>query len=512
MDLYSLVVESFTIHDTRAYHEDSVFVSFTTFVDGDLVDTWSSKKLGDYNNGTYSTPSAVRNHPPFVINDPRAATQFIFQLVNNGHVSASMFNSRAAATADQLAGITSGAIGTAIGDVAGGLWGFGVGFAIEGVAELFSWLATDCDAPVGVDQIAGPRYVIDQLTDNVAHEFRVTKNYRGSDLGQVDGGDCHLSNYDITWYLHHNRTWVSVADTGNQLSSLAGVAATEHNGMLHCFGVGTAGVNASHAVTLKGATWSVDTIGDFALATNLPLSAVSFDDRLHLFGVDAEGNLSALIYTEDGGSWYPEPGSPPNLKTAEAVATVAFLDRLYVFARDQVTHHLRVTSSSDLRVWLPWVDLPAGGLVPQSAVSAAALNGTLHLFGIYDTGKQPAHVVVHTSTKDGLTWSAWDMVEGGLTPIDEASAEPLDVAAAVHEDRVYVAVRWQWTDSGQTKTAMGLNFSGEGQNWSGWRTPWAYDMEFQPSAPTAIASVHNHLYILSRRVDPDVDPTQVWAY
>jgi hypothetical protein len=503
MELYSLVVESFTIHDTRSPHNDSVFLNVSTFVDGDLVDTWSSKKLGDYNNGTYSTPTAVRNHPPVVINDPQATAQFIFQLVNNGNVSDSVFNSRAAATADQLAGLSAGAIGT----VSGG-WGFVIGLAVEAIANLWAWLSTDCDGPVGVDQIAGPRYLIDEQTDNVAHAIQVTKNYRGGDMPSP----CGNSNYDITWYLHHNRTWVPVADADTQLSSLAGVTAAAHNGMLHCFGVGTAGVNATHAVTLKGASWAVDQVGDFALATNLPLSAVSFDDRLHLFGVDAEGKVLALLYTEDGGSWYEEPNSPPDLKTEEAVATVEFLDRLYVFARDGATNHLRVTSSSDLRVWLPWVDVPAGGLVPHSAVAAAALGGTLHLFGIYDTGKKPAHVVVHTSTKDGLTWTAWDMVEAGLTPLDEPSADPLDVAAGIHEDRVYVAVRWQWTDSGQTKTAMGLNFSGDGQNWSGWRTPWAYDMEFQPSAPTAIAAVHNHLYIVSRRVDPDGDPTQVWAY
>jgi hypothetical protein len=500
MDLYSLVVESFTIHDTRSAHEDTLYVNVSTFVDGDLVDTWSSQKLGDYNNGTYFTPAAVRNHPPVVINDPQATTQFIFQLANNGHVADSVFSSRATSTADQLSGLTAGLIGAAA--------GFFVGVAIEGIVDLYAWLSTSCDGPVGVDQVAGPRYLLDQKADNVAHEVRVTKNYRGGDMPSP----CGNSNYDITWYLRRNRTWVPVADVNYKLTSLAGVAAAAHNGMLHCFGVGAAGANATHAVTLKGASWTVDTVDDLVLAANLPLSAVSFDDRLHLFGVDAEGNLSALVYTEDGGSWYEETSSPPALKTAEAVATVGFLDRLHVFARDQATHHLRVTSSPDLRVWLPWVDLPAGGLVPQSAVAAAALDGTLHLFGIYDTGKKDLHVVVHTSTRDGLAWTAWDTVEAGLTPIDEPSAEPLDVAAAVHEDRVYVAARWQWTDSGQTKTAMGLNFSRDGQNWSGWRTPWAYDTDFQPSAPTAIAAVHNHLYIVGQRVDPAGDPTQVWAY
>lgn len=500
VDLYGLVVESFTIHDTRSAHEDSVYVHFSTFVDGDMVDIWPSEKLGDYNNGTYPTPAAVRNHPPVIINDPQATTQFIFQLVNNGHVADSVFNNRATATADQLSGLTAGLIGAAT--------GFFAGVAIEGIVDLYAWLSTDCDGPVGVDQVAGPRYWIDERTDNVAHEWRVTKKYRGGEMPSP----CGDSNYDITWYLKHNRTWLPVADENYRLSSLAGVAAAVHNGMLHCFGVGTAGGNATHAVTLKGASWTVDQIGDFALATNLPLSAVSFDDRLHLFGVDAEGTVLALAYTEDGGSWYDGPGSPPDLKTGESVATVEFRDRLYVFARDVATNRLRLTSSSDLRVWLPWTDVPAGGLVPQTAVAAAALDETLHLFAIYDTGKKPAQVVVHTSTKDGLTWTAWDMVEAGLTPVDESTAEPLDVAAGIHEDRVYVAGRWQWTDSGQTQTAIGLNFSADSQNWSGWRTPWAYDMAFQPSAPIAIAGVHNHLYLLSRRVDPDGDPAQVWAY
>ena len=66
---------------------------------------------------------------------------------------------------------------------------------------------------------------------------------------------------------------------------------------------------------------------------------------------------------------------------------------------------------------------------PQSAVAAAALDGTLHLFGIYDTGKKPAQVVAHTS-QDGHTWVPWDIVEGGLTPEDEPTATPLVAAGS----------------------------------------------------------------------------------
>jgi hypothetical protein len=515
VDLYSLVVESFTIHDTRSAINDTLWLNFSTFVDDDMVDSWSTpKKLGDYDNGTYYTPASVRNHPPVVINDRRSKVAFIFQLVNNGNVGSGVFNARVAATADQLAGITSGLAGAGASGMGAVLTGaaapvFWAAIALEAFANLWSWLETDCDGPVAVDQVSGPRYWIDELTDNVAHSISVTKKYRGGDMPQP----CGNSNYDVTWYLRHDRTWMPVVDAvaQNQLTSIAGVGAAEHNGMLHCFGVGAAGVTATHAVTLTGASWTVDYFGDYVLATDLALSPVSFDDRLHVFGVAVEGDVQALSYTIDGGSWYDEPGSPPELKTNQAIATVGFLDRLYVFARDKTTNHLSVTSSSDLRIWVPWAAVPAGGLAPQSAVAAAALDGTLHLFGIYDTRKKPAHVVVHTSTNDGSAWANWEMVGG--QPQDEPSAEPLDVTAGIYHRRVYVGAGWETVDaSGQQTTSMGLNFSGDGDNWSGWRVPESFDISFQPSASAALAAVHNHLYIISPSAASDGGTPQVWAY
>ena len=76
-----------------------------------MVDSWSDK-LGEFDNGTYFTPESVRNHPPVVINDRRSKVAFIFQLVNNGNAGPwPVFNGRVAATADQLAGITSSVAG-----------------------------------------------------------------------------------------------------------------------------------------------------------------------------------------------------------------------------------------------------------------------------------------------------------------------------------------------------------------------------------------------------------------
>jgi hypothetical protein len=512
MDRYSLIVEQFTIHDTRALHNDTLWLNVSAFVDGDLVDSWSDK-LGDFNNGTYFTPQSVRDHPPTVINDPQSKVQFIFQLVNNGNVPSGQLSGRAAATADQLAGITSnlaGVAGLAAAAASGYFW---AAIAIEGFANLWSWLDTDCDGPVAVDQVSGPRYWLDARTENVAHAIQVTKNYPGSDSPTGCGSN---SNYDVEWSLNHSKTWVPVVDAVDaqtKLSSIAGVAATAHNEMLHVFGVGPAGATINHASTLKGVNWTIDVIGDVVLATDLAPSAVSFDDRLHVFGVAVEGQVLALVYSPDGGSWWGEPESPPQLLTKQAIATVAFLDRLYVFARDSSTNRLAVTSSSDLRVWAQWTALPAGGLSPMSAVSAAVLDGKLHLFGIYDTGKKPAAIVVHNSTTDGHTWAGWNTVEEGLPPRDQPSAEPIDVAAGVHDGRVYIATRWETTggDGGPT-SVIELNFSGDGENWSGWLVPLAYDMSFEPSASPAIAAVHDHLYIAGPRHDPDGSTTDVWAY
>ena len=162
---------------------------------------------------------------------------------------------------------------------------------------------------------------------------------------------------------------VADAAAQTQLTSIAGVGAAAHNGMLHCFGVGACRLRTSnHASTLKGASWQVDVDrGDVVLATNLAPSAVSFDDRLHRVRGGGRGTVLALAYTDRRRVVVRRTRSPPppELKTKQAIATVGFLDRLYVFARDQATNHLRVTSSSDLRVWAPWTDLPAGGLAPS---------------------------------------------------------------------------------------------------------------------------------------------------
>jgi hypothetical protein len=111
IDLYTFTVESFSINDTRALHNDTLSLGYSVYVDGDLVSNLVIP-LGDFDNGNYNTadytPAGVGpGLANVVINNPNAKSAFVFQLVNAGNVPAGALTGRIAATADQLAGITS---------------------------------------------------------------------------------------------------------------------------------------------------------------------------------------------------------------------------------------------------------------------------------------------------------------------------------------------------------------------------------------------------------------------
>lgn len=163
-------------------------------------------------------------------------------------------------------------------------------------------------------------------------------------------------------------------------------------------------------------------------ACGLPVSTVSLAGRLYAAGVLANSTISPLAFTRDGsttwtltsGGFAEEHALQPiaGLSTVQPIAATVFRDWMYVFARDAQSAAQRVTSTSDLRSWAPWADVPAAGLPPSSAVAAATLGGTICLFGIYQTGKLPETVLVveNTSSDGGTTWSGWEMVEEGLRP------------------------------------------------------------------------------------------------
>jgi hypothetical protein len=538
VDLYTLMVDKFIITDTRAKHNDTLALGYSATVGGEMVAQRSFKMMHDFNNGQYSTVTydpLVHGHPGLarvVINDPTAEVIFNFQLLNAGNVPDYALGGRVVATADQLAGMISGFADLKVLSAS-----FGAAITLEAVATFYTWLTADCDGPVAVDQISGPRYVFDAWTDTPTRSVTFDRKYPGTE----PGFGCHKSNYEVIWSLHHSRSWMQVVDLpadsdifAGWLVSETGVSASAHNGAVHAFGVAPSfplgfppppSPVVTHARTFTGVSWTIDTVGSFDLAdlpgapagagASLPVSAVSHDDRLYVFGILSDNSIQALAYTVDGGSWVQQATGPGGLRTTEPITTAVFRHRLYLLARDSGTNHLRMTSTSDLDVWNSWVDvLEPTGFPATSSVAAAALGDSLHIFGIYQNTKDQNQgtIIMHKSTLDGSTWTGWDTVEGGAHP-EGTAAEPLDVAAGIFQGRIYLATRWKPTNH------IALNFSEDGANWSGWRIPqFNVDPHDDPTdlqfgATAALAPAGNHMYIFAPQVFPNKDGLHnVWAY
>lgn len=522
MDIYTFVVEDFIIHDTRALHSDTLSLYYSAYVDSDLVANHLIS-MGDFDNGEYSTidyvPSDQSPGVVVVINDPSAKVAFNFQLVNAGNPPGGSLSARLASTAQQVFSSATGLKGAGATEVLAALDGsaslvgvFGGAVLMQAFATLWSWLSSDCDGPVAVDQISGPRYVLDAWTDNSAKSVRAQgRTYPGMDSSHGCGGN---SNYELNWSLQHSRTWVAVKDTANNVfNSNTGLNVCAHNGGAHAFGVATGG-KVNHARTFTGATWCIDTLDSFNLAM-LPVSAVSFNDRLYVFGIQGDGSIACLSYTVDGTTWVAHAAAPAALQTSEPVAVAVFRDRLYMVARDSISSQLRMTSTSDLRVWNPWVNVPAA-MESASPVAAATLGDKLFVFGVFKSRRNQELVILRNSTADGVTWSGWDMVEAGLRPEEGTPADyPVDVAAGIFEGRIYIASRWVSPPPDQEHEGhsyVAVNFSEDGDDWSGWRIPQS-DVKVEPSGSPGLAPVDNHLYLFAPRLFRNTgETTQVWAY
>jgi hypothetical protein len=510
MDLYTLEVTQFEVIDTRAKVDDTLWLGYFAFVDNDLV-AQSTFRLGDFDNGVFETASHDPSDPPglarVVMNDPTSKVSFIFQLVNSGNVPADMMGGHLTVTASQLAGQSpylAGA-GSVVGDVIGGT-NFWVALGKAAFSTFYSWLTVDCDGPIAIDRVSGPRYVIDAWTDTATRSVDFERDYAGAPAPF----GCNTSYYSLEWSLRHARAWVRAGGLASEL----GVSAAAHNGAVHAFGTGIhSPVPVTHTRTFTGASWATDVVGEFDLAStgppegvaSLPVSAVSYDDRLYIFGVLKDNSIQTLAYTVDGNSWVQQTTGPTGLRTLEPIATAAFQHRLYLLARDSASNHLRMTSTADLETFSPWVDISEPGGFPAESSVAVAVSGesfhavqTLHIFGVYQNPKDKNHgtVIMHNATSDGSAWTGWNIVEGGAPP-EDASAEPLDVAAGIFQERLYLATRWKPTNH------IAVNFSEDGANWSGWRVP-QYDVDpaVDPAdigfaATAALAAVGNHLYIFA---------------
>src|SRR6266568_1827015 len=215
MDLYTFTVEKFIITDTRAKINDTLALGYSAHVDGVMVDLIPFRlNPPDFNNGTYNVvdrlPSA--RHSPgldrVVINDPEAKVTFNFQLINAGNTPDATLTGCLAATAEQLAGVLVGV--ASIGKTGTGFPGGGyswVALGLEAVSYIIPWATANCDGPAAVDQIQGPRYFLDALTDNADHLIRFDQKYPGQDPPPEF---CDVSHYEVIWSLSHQREWVQV--------------------------------------------------------------------------------------------------------------------------------------------------------------------------------------------------------------------------------------------------------------------------------------------------------------
>jgi hypothetical protein len=377
MDIYTFVVENFYITKSRAFHNDTLYLYYSAYVAQDLVASHLIYLGDDFDSGEFSTveyvPSDQSPGLVVVINDPSADVAFNFQLVNAGNPPGGSIPARLASTAQSIFSSATGIEGVGATQVFAALDGSASLLGLiesaglmQAFSTAYSWLTADCDGPVAVDQISGPRFALDAWTDNPAKAVRVSKReYPGMDTQDGCGGN---SDYKLDWSLQHSRTWVAVTDSTNDaFESEVGLNASTHHGAAHAFGVVTGGT-VTHGRTFTGATWYIDTVGTYNLEM-MPVSSINFNDRLYVFGVETGGSIACLAYTVDGTTWTAHTAAPPTFQTSQPVALAVFLHRLYMVAR--VAGGERAATHLDFR----FADLGAVGDHSRSTRDWAPVGG-----------------------------------------------------------------------------------------------------------------------------------------
>jgi hypothetical protein len=171
----------------------------------------------------YFSPGVGPGLANVVINDPDAKAGFIFQLINSGNVRANALTGQLAATADQLTSILVSIAGIGAASIGGAAasYAFPSGLTQAAFATLWSWLNIDCDGPVAVDQVSGPRYALDAWTDNPAKKITINRDYPGSSapsgwrVPAVEPADADLNA------RFNPQDTVGLSATGNHLYILA---------------------------------------------------------------------------------------------------------------------------------------------------------------------------------------------------------------------------------------------------------------------------------------------------
>jgi hypothetical protein len=158
---YTFTLDSFQINNTRSWHLDTDYVSFTVQV-GNAPAQTVTKAMGDVNNGTYDVgltigPLTVAANEPVIVN---------YLILNSGHQSQSDIDAELTKVANSLASAGAQAAASAIAAGAGALAGASFGTAVAPiigtalgalagwfVGEFAGWIFANCDGPVAAQQM-----------------------------------------------------------------------------------------------------------------------------------------------------------------------------------------------------------------------------------------------------------------------------------------------------------------------------------------------------------------------
>jgi hypothetical protein len=203
--MYRFSVDSFRITDTRAWHEDTDYVSVSLAV-GNRPPLTQTRRIGDVNNVTHRVGIAFQ----VPVADTETAV-LTYAIVNNGHgkpgdvekgleTAARRLAQKGAQAAATAAGAAIGellgaSIGTAVVPVIGTALGAVAGWLVGSVGHL---LFANCDGPVaaGVHPLTGA-----QLRAAPGGVITHEDNNPGVDSPHGCGGNSH---YYVTWSVHRD--------------------------------------------------------------------------------------------------------------------------------------------------------------------------------------------------------------------------------------------------------------------------------------------------------------------
>ena len=206
LQLHDFSVDNFTISNTRSRHKDTDYISASVAVAGRPTHS-ANQKLGDLNNGTFSTAMRFNGVP---VADNETAV-FTYLIVNSGHADPGAAEKAVQQAATTLAEKGAQAAATAAGGAIGAALGASIGTAVvpllgTALGALAGWVVSsvgtllfaDCDGAVAASVHT---YSGAQLRAGTSQGLKLT----GSDHhpGTESAAGCGSNSiYDVRWTIN----------------------------------------------------------------------------------------------------------------------------------------------------------------------------------------------------------------------------------------------------------------------------------------------------------------------